>query len=159
MPWHLQAKRPQDTSSRHLWLVNKGERTITSPLALGYPLLGPSRHFRAYHCMPSSLGFLCSDSCCIEIFRPLFRRSAPFPLVLGCSRRPLVGVAAENSEVVQETPHPLFFLPPPQPAPPVNSLNITHSGSFVPYPSCSPQIPQTRSASCVKSPRCSHLPS
>ena len=27
---------------RHLWLVNKGERTSTSPLALGYPLLGPS---------------------------------------------------------------------------------------------------------------------
>ena len=22
-PWHLQTKRPEDTSSRHLWLVNK----------------------------------------------------------------------------------------------------------------------------------------
>ena len=29
-------------------IVNKGERTSTSPLALGYPLLGPSRHVRAY---------------------------------------------------------------------------------------------------------------
>ena len=29
----------------------------------------------------------------------------PFSLVLGCDR-PLVGVDAENSEVVQETPHP-----------------------------------------------------
>ena len=45
------------------------------------------------------------------MFRPLFCRSAPFPLVLGCSR-PLVGVHAESSEVVQETPHPLFFLAP-----------------------------------------------
>ena len=24
-PWHLQTKHPEDTSSRHLWLVNKGE--------------------------------------------------------------------------------------------------------------------------------------
>ena len=45
------------------------------------------------------------------MFRPLFRRSALFPLVLGCCR-PLVGVDAESSEVVQETPHPLFFLAP-----------------------------------------------
>ena len=41
--------------------------------------------------------------------RPVFRRSAQFPLILGCSW-PLVGVDAESSEVVQETPHPLFFL-------------------------------------------------
>ena len=47
----LQTKRPEGTSSRHLWLVNKGERTSTSPLALGYPLLGPSGHVRTYHCM------------------------------------------------------------------------------------------------------------
>ena len=50
--WHLQTKRPEGTSSRHLWPVNKGERTSTSPLALGYPLLGPSRHVWAYYCMP-----------------------------------------------------------------------------------------------------------
>ena len=42
----------QRTQVRALWLVNKGERTSTSPLALGYPLLGPSRHVRAYDCMP-----------------------------------------------------------------------------------------------------------
>ena len=41
----------------------------------------------------------------------MFRRSAPFPLVMDCNR-PLVGVDAESSEVVQETPHPLFFLAP-----------------------------------------------
>ena len=39
------------------------------------------------------------------------RRPVPFPLVLGCSCS-LVGVDAESSEVVQETPHPLFSLPP-----------------------------------------------
>ena len=42
----------------------------------------------------------------------LFCRSAPFPLVLGCGRPLLVGVDAESSEVVQETPHLLFFLAP-----------------------------------------------
>ena len=29
---------------------------------------------------------------------------------MASSRRPLVGVDTESSEVVQETPHPLFFL-------------------------------------------------
>ena len=33
--------RPEDTSSRHLWLINNDERTSTGPLVLGYPLLGP----------------------------------------------------------------------------------------------------------------------
>ena len=55
--------------------------------------------------------FFCNDPFCHEMFRPLFYRSMPFPLVLGCSR-PLVGVDTESSEVVQETPHPLFFLAP-----------------------------------------------
>ena len=48
----------------------------------------------------------------------LMKRSAPCSavlchslVVLGCSR-PLVGVDAESSEVVQETSHPLFFLAP-----------------------------------------------
>ena len=45
------------------------------------------------------------------MFRLLFHRCAPSPLVLGCSR-PLVGVDAESSEVVQETPHPLFLMAP-----------------------------------------------
>ena len=67
---------------------------------------------------------------------------------LGCSR-PLVGVDAESSEIVQEIPHPLFFLahhtaraPPP--------ILRTSRTSAVSYPLWAPQIPQTRSASCVK---------
>ena len=44
--------RLEDTSSRHLWLINYGERTSTSLLALGFTLLGPSRHVWAYYCMP-----------------------------------------------------------------------------------------------------------
>ena len=40
-------KRPKSTSSCHLWLINHGERTSTSTIALGYPLLGPSRHVQA----------------------------------------------------------------------------------------------------------------
>ena len=91
-----------------------GERTRTSPHALSYLPLDLSGHVRAYYCMPlSSPGFLCSDQLCHETFRPLFRRPAQFPLVLSCSR-PLVGVDAKSSEVVQETPppHPFFFLTP-----------------------------------------------
>ena len=108
--------RPEDTSSRHLWLINYGERTSTSPLPLGYPLLGPSRHVRAYYCMAKSSNSLfiysSSDPSRHETFRPLFRRPASSPLVLGCCSRSMVGVDAKSSEVVQETPHPLFFLIP-----------------------------------------------
>ena len=43
----------------------------------------------------------------------------------------MVGVDVEISEVVQETPHPLFFLVPTPPAPLTNSANITHFGSLV----------------------------
>ena len=40
---HTKHKRPEDTSSRDLlWLINYGERTSSSTLALGYPLFGPS---------------------------------------------------------------------------------------------------------------------
>ena len=52
--------RLEDTSSRHLWLINYGERTSTGPLALGYPLLGCSRHVRAYYttaCHSPALAF------------------------------------------------------------------------------------------------------
>ena len=63
---------------------------------------------------------------------PVFRRSASFPLILGCSR-PLVGVDAENSEVVQETPHPLFFLAPHTARAPTIYPNITHFGSLVSF--------------------------
>ena len=80
-------------------------------LALGYPILGPSHHVPAYYYMPSSSpDYLCSDPFHHDTFRPLLRL-APFPLVIGCSR-PLVGVDTESSKVVQETPHPLFFLAP-----------------------------------------------
>ena len=91
----------------------------------------------------------------VKPWLPLQRsRSAPFSLVLGCSR-PLVGVDADISEVVQETPHLLFILAPHTGrAPPVLQTSRT---SAVSYPPCAPQIPQTRSASCVKSPRCSHF--
>ena len=46
--------RPEDTISRHLWLINYGERTGTSTFALVYPLLDASRyhHVRAHYCMP-----------------------------------------------------------------------------------------------------------
>ena len=43
----------------------------------------------------------------------------------------MVGVDAEGSEVVQETPHPLFFLAPHAARAPTNSSDITHFGSLV----------------------------
>ena len=93
--------------------------------------------------------FFCNDPFCHKMFRPLFCRSAPFPLVLGCSR-PLVGVYAESSEVVQETLHPLFFLVPTQPAPPTISPNTTHFGS---------PVSSMRATNPGNKPRCSHFPS
>ena len=70
----------------------------------------PSRSGIRLHVVVSP-GFLCSDPFRHETFRPLFRRPATSPFVLGCSRL-LVGVDAESSEVVQETPHQLSFLAP-----------------------------------------------
>ena len=68
------------------WRTNQLEQ-----LALGYPLLGLSRHIREYCCMPkSSSGFLCNDPFRNQTFRPLFRRLALFPLVLGYSYPPLI---------------------------------------------------------------------
>ena len=64
------------------------------------------------------------------MFRPLFCRPAPFLLVLDCFR-PLVGVDAEGSEIVQETLHPLFFLASHTARAPTISPNITHFGSLV----------------------------
>ena len=112
---HLQTKRPRSTQIRatcgFLWLVNNGERTRTSQLALGYPVFGPPRHLRAYYCVQlSNPGFLCCDSFHHEMFYPLLQCPGPLPLVLGCSR-PLVGVDAESSEVKQ-TRCSLFFLTP-----------------------------------------------
>ena len=93
------------------------------------PLIGPPSQVRAYYCMSwSCTGFLCSDPFLYETFYLLFRRLAPFPLVLGCSR-PLVGVKALRSSrnyPIQSFPRPLK-----QPAPPTNSPNITHFGSLV----------------------------
>ena len=55
------------------------------------------------------------------------------------------------------TPSTLFPGPPHSPRPP-QTLRTSRT-SAVSYPPCAPQIPRTRSASCVKSPRCSHFPS
>ena len=128
--WHLQTKRAEDTSSRHLWLVNKGERTSTSPLALGCPLLGPSRHVPAYHCMPSSLGFLCNDPFRHVMFRPLFCRSASFPSSWGAV---VHWLALMPKALRSSRKHPIhsFPWPPTQPAPPTISSNITHFSSLV----------------------------
>ena len=92
-------KRPEYTSSRHFWLINYGEQTSTSTLALGYSLLCPALAFSAVINFAMKRSALVPPSCAT-------------PSVLGCSC-PQVGVETEISEVVQGTPHPLFYLPPP----------------------------------------------
>ena len=90
----------------------KGQANQHEPACFGLssPWSFPSRsgiplHAVVQPCLSATIYFA------MKYFRPLFCRSAPFPLVLGCSR-PLVGVDAESSEFVQETPHTLFFLAP-----------------------------------------------
>ena len=95
---------PERPSHTHTPKPGIGERVCDDHTYILYGI--------TYYCVPlSSPDFLCSDPFHHVLFRPLFCRPAPFPLVLGCSRS-LVGVDAEGSEVVQETPHLLFFLPP-----------------------------------------------
>ena len=48
---HGMCKPPGGYDKLWLLIINYGERTSTSALALGYPVLGPSRHVRAYKCM------------------------------------------------------------------------------------------------------------
>ena len=55
------------------------------------------------------------------------------------------------------TPSTLTPGPPRSPRPP--PIIRTSRTSAVSYPPCVPQTPRTRSASCVKSPRCSHFSS
>ena len=128
---HLQTKRPEDTSLRHLWLVNKGERNSTSPLALSYPLLGlPVRFGHTTVCRSPALAFSatihfamkCSAPCSAVLHHsPSFwasvvQWSALIPKALRSPRR-----------------HPIhsFSWPPTQPAPPTIFPNITHFGSLV----------------------------
>ena len=56
-----------------------------------------------------SPALLCRDRFRHELFRLLFCRLTPFPLVLGCSRS-LFGVDNESSDMVQEKRHSLFSL-------------------------------------------------
>ena len=55
--------------------------------------------------------------------------------------------------------HPIHSFPCPPHSPPPPPFLRTPRTSAVSYPPCAPQIPQTRSAFCVKPPRCSHFPS
>ena len=81
----------------------QGRANQHEPGCFGLSLLGTSRHV----CMTEySLGFLCSDPFRHEKFRPLFRRSAPFPLVLGCSR-PNSSRLKKNINASRPSEHPL----------------------------------------------------
>ena len=62
-------------------------------------------------CRSPALTFSAAIHFAMKRSTPLFRRLASFTLVLDCCR-PLVRVDTESSEVVPETPHSLFFLPP-----------------------------------------------
>ena len=129
-------KKTDEKDLHRLCLVNYGERTSASTLALDYPLLGPSRHVRTCYCMPSSSPeFLYSDQFCHETFCPLFPRLEPIPIVLDCSRL-LVGVDTKSCEVVQEIPTPSTFSPAfirsSRPLPVVRTLH-TSAVSYPPF--------------------------
>ena len=120
--------RPEDTNLRHLWLNNYGERTSTSPLALVYPLFGPSCYVRAYSCMPQS--------------NPAFSPAIYFAMKRFCSCSAVLRHSPSSWAVVvhwwalmPKAPktHPIhsFSCPPTQPRPPTNSPNITHFGTLV----------------------------
>ena len=121
---------------------------------LSFPWFFPSRSGIRLHDVVQPL-FLCSDPFRHEMFHPLFRRFAPFPLVLGFSC-PLVGVDAESSEVVQEITRSTLFPGPPHSPRPPPSLRTSRTSAVL-HPPCASQIPQTRPISCVKSSPCSHF--
>ena len=62
-------------------------------------------------CRNATLALLAAIHFVVKLSAACFGGPKPFPLVLGCDR-PLVGIETENSEVIQETPHKLLFLPP-----------------------------------------------
>ena len=97
---------------------------------------------------------------CSAFFRPLLCPSASFPLLL-CWSRPLVGVDAENSQVVQETPHPLVFM-----APHTARVRHRHNDALRGDVSCPPwaqirkkdRFPEFHKTFIwLKSPRCSYF--
>ena len=105
-PWHLQTKLPEDTSSRHLWLVNKGERTSTSPLALGYPLLGPSRRVWASLAFSAAIHFVMK----LSTPRSVVLRHSPSSWIAVVHWSALMPKALRSSR--KHPIHPYFFLAP-----------------------------------------------
>ena len=106
----MQQKKVSESILVHYWSTYNYSICIVSVQLSILSLVLPVRFGHITACQ-SSPGVLCSDPFRHETFRPLFRRPTPFPIVLGCSRL-LVGVDAGSSEVVQETSHPFFSLPP-----------------------------------------------
>ena len=142
-----------------LRLINNSEQTSTSTLALGYPLFGPPRYVRSIllHAAISSLGSLSAVIYFVlKEFRPLFHCFVPFISIFSCDP-PLVGLDIESSEVVQETPYPLLFLPDSRKPRPPRVLRTPRTSAVSCSP-CAPQTPRTGSASCAMSPRYSRSP-
>ena len=131
--WHQQTKkRPEDISTRYLWLVNYGERTSTSTLALGYPLLGPCCLVRAYTtaCRSPALAF----SAAVHV---AIKRSAPCSAVLRHSPSSWAAVVHWLALILKALRssrrrhiHSISW-PPTQPAPSTSSPNINHFGSLL----------------------------
>ena len=99
------------------------------------------------------------------VIHSAMKRSAPCSAVLCHSPsswaavRPLIDVDAESSEVVHPGNIPSTLFPGPPHSPRPSPFLRTSRTSAVSYLTCAPQTSRTRSASCVKSPRCSHFPS
>ena len=102
---------PEDISLHHLWLINYGERTRKSTLALGYPLLGPFGHSTT--CRSPALTFTAAINFAMKRSTPCSDALRHSPSFWAALVQWSALILKASSEVVQGTPHPLFFLRPP----------------------------------------------
>ena len=131
-----------------LWRANQRE---PDSFGLFSPWSFPSRSGILVYCISTAIYFA-------------MKRSAPCSAVLRhfpsswAAVVPWSMLMPKALRLSRKHPNQLFFPGPPRSPRTPPSLRTSRTLT-VSYPPCAPQIPRTRSASCVKSPRRSHLPS
>ena len=105
-----------DTSLRHLWLINYAWRANHHEHACFRLITSgsfPSRSgIHIYVCRSTALTFSVAIHFAMKRPTPCSAVLRHSPSSWAAVSRPLVGIDIENSEVVHETPHLLFFLAP-----------------------------------------------
>ena len=105
MPVRNRSLKPSGTLRGLEWETQPAQSAI-----IGLPVSYRTYRRDILHALMLPWLSLCRDPLRHENIRPLFGCPMAFPLILGCDR-PLVGVDAENSEVVQETLREQYILP------------------------------------------------